>query len=124
MSRVRPIGISEIVCRILGKTILAVVGGYVQETSGTVQLCAGQNSGCDAAVHPMRQIFDNTNAQAVLLVDASNAFNNLNRQTAHQNILLNCPSISKVLINIYHNVPSFLLIERRSPWRVQLISTP
>ncbi len=51
----------------------------------------------------MRQIFDNTNAQAVLLVDASNAFNNLNRQTALQNILLNCPSIAKVLINTYRN---------------------
>ena len=51
----------------------------------------------------MRQIFYDTNAQAVLLVDASNAFNNLNRQTALQNILLNCPSIAKVLSNTYRD---------------------
>ena len=99
---VRPIGISEIVRRIFGKAILAIVGGYVQETSGAMQLCAGQKSGCEAAVHAMRQIFDDTNAQAVL-IDASNAFNNLNRQTALQIILLNCPSIAKVLINTYHD---------------------
>ena len=49
----------------------------------------------------MRQIFDDTNTQAVLLVDTSNAFNNLNRQTALLNIHLNCPSIAKVLINTY-----------------------
>ena len=53
------------------------------------------------AVHAMRQIFDDTNTQAVLLVDASNAFNNLNCQTALLNIHLNCPSIAKVLINTY-----------------------
>ena len=49
----------------------------------------------------MRQIFDDTNTQAVLLVDTSNAFNNLNRQTALLNIHLNCPSLAKVLINTY-----------------------
>ena len=64
---------------------------------------AGQQSGCEAAVHAMRQIFDDPNTHAVLLVDASNAFNNLNRQTALLNIHLNCPSIAKVLINTYRN---------------------
>ena len=98
---VRPIGIGEIVRRIIGKAILAVVGGDVQETTGALQLCAGQKSGCEAAVHAMKQIFDDTNTEAVLLVDASNAFNNLNRQTALQNIHLICPSIAKALINTY-----------------------
>ena len=51
----------------------------------------------------MRQIFDDTNSQVVLFVDASNAFNNLNRQTVLHNILLNCPSFAKVLINTYRN---------------------
>ena len=98
---VRPIGISEVARRIQGKAILAIVGGDIQETAGALQLCAGQKAGCEAPVHAMRQIFDDTNTQAVLLVDASNAFNNLNRQTALLNIHLNCPSIAKVLINTY-----------------------
>ena len=64
---------------------------------------SGQKSGCEAAVHSMRQNFDDTTAQAILIVDASNAFNNLNHQTALQNILLNCSSIAKVLINTYRD---------------------
>ena len=100
---VRPIGIGETARRILGKAILAVIGGDIQDTAGALQMCAGQQSGCEAAVHAMRQIFDDPNTHAVLLVDASNAFNNLNRQTALLNIHLNCPSIAKVLINTYRN---------------------
>ena len=122
---VRPIGISEIVRHILGKAILAIVGGDVQETSGALRLCAGQKSGCEAAVHAMRQIFDDTNAQAVLLVDASNAFNNLYRQTLLHNILLNCPSIAKVLINTYRDDSQLWAMERLcSPWRIRLKATP
>ena len=47
---VRPIGIGETAC-ILGKAILAVVGGDIQETAGTQQLCAGQKEGCKAAIY-------------------------------------------------------------------------
>ena len=97
---VRPIGIGETACCILGKAILAVVGGDIQETTGTQQLCAGQKAGCKAAIHATRQISEDANTQAVLV--AMNAFNNLNRQTV-RNIHLNCPSIAKALINTYHS---------------------
>ena len=63
---VRPIGIGETARRILGKAILAVVGGDIQETAGTQQLCAGQKARCKAAIHVMRQIFEDANTQAVL----------------------------------------------------------
>ena len=79
------------------------MSGDIQETAGALQLCAGQKAGCEAALHAMRQIFDDTNTQAVLLVDA---FNNLNRQTALLNIHLNCPSIGLT--------PSYLLMGRLS----------
>ena len=39
--------------------------------------------------------------QAVLLVDASNAFNTINRQAALDNFGVICPSISTVLNNTY-----------------------
>ena len=68
--------------RILGKATLAIIGGDIQETAGALQLCAGQKARCEAAVHAIRQIFEDTNTQAILLVDTSNAFNNLNHQTA------------------------------------------
>ncbi|MDA8003174.1 MAG: hypothetical protein MPL62_17965, partial [Alphaproteobacteria bacterium] len=41
--------------------------------------------------------------EAVLMVDASNAFNRLNRTVALQNTLRICPSIAPALINCYRN---------------------
>ena len=64
-------------------------------------MCAGQLSGCEAAVHSMRQLFSSPEVEAVILVDASNAFNSLNRQAALFNIQHLCPSFSTVLLNTY-----------------------
>ena len=88
---VRPIGIGEKAYRILGKAILAVMGGDIQETAGTQQLCAGQKAGCEAAIHATRQISEDANTQAVLL-----AFNNLNCQTALRESLPFNTSLSSV----------------------------
>lgn len=55
-------------------------------SAGSQQLCAGQKAGCEAAVHAMRNVFEDPATEGVLLVDASNAFNNLNRKVALHNI--------------------------------------
>ena len=49
---------------------------------------ACQEGGCEAAVHAVRLMFEDENCQAVLLVDASNAFNALNRKAALHNVFL------------------------------------
>ena len=100
---VRPIGVGEVVRRIVGKAILSVIGVEIQQSAGSLQLPAGQPAGCEAAIHTLRYIFDDVTTQAALLVDASNAFNNLNRQLALANIASLCPAFSRVLINTYHN---------------------
>ncbi len=100
---VRPIGIGETLRRIIGKAVLKVVGPDVRAVTGALQLCAGQESGIEAAVHAMRVIFEHEDTDAVLLVDAKNAFNNLNRQTALRNIEVSCPSISCILTNLYRS---------------------
>ena len=66
-----------------------------------MQLCAGHKSGCEAAVHTMREIYNDSSTDGVLLVDASNAFNSLNRQTALRNVKGRCPSLATFLINTY-----------------------
>ena len=58
-------------------------------------------SGCEAAVHAMHQAFEDAEAESVILVDATNAFNCLNRQVALLNIKHLCAALSKVLINTY-----------------------
>ena len=89
------IGVGEVVRWIIGKAILSVIGVEIQQSAGSLQLCAGQPSGCEAAIHALRHIYDDDSTQAALLVDASNAFNNLNRQLALVNISTLCPVVSR-----------------------------
>ena len=105
---VHPIGICETARRIIAKAILSFTKGYIQEAAGSFQLCAGQCAGAEAAVHAMRESFTNPNTEAVLLVDASNAFNSLNRQAALHNIRHLCPPIVTTLINTYRDPTLFI----------------
>lgn len=50
----------------------------------------------------MRQIFEDVNTKVVLLVEASNAFNSLNRQAALKNAHILCPILAPVLTDMYH----------------------
>lgn len=98
---VRPIGVGEVIRRIIGKCVMNVAKKDVIEVSGSLQLCAGQKSGSEAAVHAMHTIFEADDTDAVLLIDASNAFNALNRAAALHNIRALCPVIAVYAINTY-----------------------
>ena len=71
------------------------------------QFCAGLESGCEAAIHCMTQIFDNS--EAALLVDATNAFNSLNRASTLINVQTICPTLAPILINTYR-IPGSLFV--------------
>ena len=83
---VRPIGVEETVRRIIIKAIFSVIKDDVQEVIGALQICAGQESGCEAAIHAMREVFNSADTEAIILVDAPNAFNSLNREEALRNV--------------------------------------
>ena len=83
---VRPIGVGEVLRRIMGKYVTKVIKSDVIDVSGSIQVCAGHKSGSKTAIHAMREIFEHDNSDAVLLLDASNAFNVLNRAAALHNI--------------------------------------
>ena len=106
---VRPIGVCEVLRRIVGKVIMKVVGNDVLQATGPIQLCSGQEAGAEAAVHAMRTLFEQEGTDAVMLVDATNAFNNLNRKVALLNISLLCPAIATVLINCYRGNAQLLV---------------
>ena len=78
-----------------------MINDDVKEAAGGIQLCVGQQSGCEAGVHAMRRCLDDQENDAILLVDASNAFNTLNRRAALANIHSICPSIAITLTNVY-----------------------
>ena len=71
-----------------------------------LQLCAG----IEAAVHAMKTALEDDDTETVLLVDASNAFNSLNRRVALHNIRYLCPSLATILINIYRD-PTELFVD-------------
>ena len=64
-------------------------------------MCAGLKSGSEAAIHAMRNIYEADETDAVLLIDASNAFNALNRSAALHNIRVLCPTVAIYAINTY-----------------------
>ena len=80
---------------------MSVTKQDVIDACGSLQVCAGHKSGSEAAVHSMRSIFDADDTDAVLLIDASSAFNSLNRAAALHNITVLCPSIATYAINTY-----------------------
>ena len=73
-------------CRIVAKANLRVVLKEVMFSAGPLQACSVVKSGCEAAVHAMRDILEKQDVEKVLLVDATNAFNSLNRKVALHNI--------------------------------------
>ena len=98
---VRPIGVCEVARRIIGKAVLSIVNPEVQRAAGSLQLCAGQPCGIEAAIHAMRTVYEDSETDGILMVDARNAFNSLNRGAALRNIRWTCPEIATILINIY-----------------------
>ena len=88
--------------KIISRAIISIIKDDIQAAAGTVQLCAGQEAGCEAAVHAMKQVFESPDADAIILVDATNAFNTLNHENALRNIQHLYLPIAKAL-NTYRN---------------------
>ena len=100
---VRPIGIGEVIRRVIGKAILSIIGNDIQEAAGSQQLCAGQDCGIEATIHAMTDVYNSPDVDGVLMADASNAFNSLNRAACIHNIRLSCPALATVVINCYRS---------------------
>ena len=73
----------------------------ILKVTGSLQLCAGQEAGADAAVRAVRTLFQDESTDAAIFVDASNAFNRLNRQVALRNFPSICPALATVVTNLY-----------------------
>ena len=106
---VRPIGVGEILRRVIGKAIGWVLKPDIQQSAGPLQSATGLKGGSEAAIHAMREIFQDDDTEAVILVDARNAFNAMNRQAALHNMQVICPAFGTVLINTYRE-PTRLII--------------
>ena len=100
---VRPIAIREVLRRIICKAIMRVVLKDIMLSAGPLQACSGGKCGSEAAVHAMRKIYEEQEVEGVLFVDATNAFNTLNRKIALHNIKFVCPDLQNALTNCYQS---------------------
>ena len=106
---VRPIGIGEVMRRITGRIIVDCIRQDLTSLGGNMQLYLGQKCSIEHAKHSLRHSFDDPENEAILITDAKNAFNVLNRQTALENVKALCPSLHVDLKNSYSH-PSHLFI--------------
>ena len=74
-----------------------------------IPVFAGFEAGAEAAIHAMKELYEEENSEAVIMIDASNAFNSMNRAVALKYIQVLCPTIATYLINTYRQ-PSRLFV--------------
>lgn len=68
-----------------------VVQEVVTPVAECLQVCAGQQSGCEAAIHAMQEEFQEV--EAILLADATNTFTSLNGRCILHNMESICPAV-------------------------------
>ena len=96
-----PTGVGKVLRRIAGKAVVMLFKNDLTHAAGALQLSAGQDAGVEAIVHAMHDIFSEENTEAVLLIDAENAFNSINRKVILHEIKFLCPLISTYTSNCY-----------------------
>ena len=74
---VRPIGIGEVLRRIIGKIIMKLLRIGVLNATRSLQRYTGQGAGSEAAVHAVYKMFNKEETERVLMADALNAFNSI-----------------------------------------------
>ena len=98
---IRPIGIGEVLRRIMGKAVLTIFREEIIEQAGSLQSCAGVKGGIEANIHAMKELCEDEATEGLIQVDATNAFNLLNRKNMLMNIQILCPEIATFTYNCY-----------------------
>ena len=78
----------------------------LEETCSTDHIACGLKAGVEGVIHALSDVFDGNKEDdcGMLLMDASNAFNSLNRETALRNARILWPRCSRFLFNTYWNL--------------------
>ena len=106
---VRPIGIGEVLCRILDKVMVFVRETDVVKECGMEQLCSGLNGGIEGTVYGMNELFELKSSKGfgMLLVHAKNAFNTISKEAALWNVRVPWPRCSHSLFNTFQGYALF-----------------
>ena len=82
--------------RIIGKVVVSAIGqkNISYSLVGSLQICAGHEAGCKAAVHSKDSIFSDKSTDAVVLIDTENAFTSVNKEPFINNVEIIRPAFS------------------------------
>ena len=89
----------EVLRRITGKVTMMIFKKDITDVSGSIQLSADQEARAEAAVYALRDINANEDIEAVILIDAENAFNSINRKVILRSLNFICPIIATYTTN-------------------------
>ena len=67
---------------------MKVVKEDIKKAAGCLQLWASQEAECEAAMRAMHRIFEFNKTEAIVMVDAKNVFNSINRKALLHNLAL------------------------------------
>ena len=81
---VRPIGIGEVLRRIIGKAVTNII-----------------KDDAEIAIRAATELFEDDGSHGILQIDANNAFNSLNRKVALHNLRILCPELAIFTNNCY-----------------------
>ena len=99
---VRPIGIGESLRRLIGKVVCFLTRDDAEAACGVSQLCAGLKCGAEGAIHMASDLFEaGGDSHGMLVMDAENAFNSINRTALLWNIRILWPRASRFIFNTY-----------------------
>lgn len=101
---VRPIGIGQIWRRAMAKCFLAVTAPAATEACAADQLCAGLSAGIEGAIHAATTFWTEHTGDSdfgFLCIDATNAFNEMNRVTMLWTIRHEWPQGALFVFNCY-----------------------
>ena len=97
----RPNGIGEVLGRIARKAVTILLKKDLLQAAGLLQLCGGKVARSAAAIHAMHDVFNDDNTEGILLIDAENAFNSINRKALFHNLKFICPVIATNISSCY-----------------------
>ena len=118
---VRPIGVGEVLRRPIGKLLINVIKEDITTAAGPLQTCSGLKAGIEAAIHAMHDKFEEDSTEAILLVDAENAFNKLNRKAALENIKELCPPFYRYLHNTYQKPAELIIKDQQKVEKISIL---
>ena len=101
----RPVRVGEVLRQVIGKIAMKHLRKDVLKATRSLQLCAGQDAGSEAAIHAVYDMFNEDDAEVVLMVDASNDFNSINREAFLHNTKVLYPALVTFINNCY-SIPS------------------